>query len=84
MTKVNREFFATLADELEIEYTKKMMKRGLRDEYNPTFRTKHLGVWNLQKELNSKLQVLNDRCVSYGFDPLYEEEDEPKPMKRAE
>ena len=84
MSKVNREFFATLADELEIEYTKKMMKRSMRDEYNPTFRTKHLGVWNLQKELNSKLQVLNDRCVSYGFDPLYEEEDEPKPMKRAE
>ena len=86
MTKVTREFFANLADNLEIEYTKKMMKRGLRDEYNATFRTKRNGVWSLEKELNSKLQLLNNRCISYGFAALYEEEEEQpvQPMKRVE
>ena len=87
MTKIiTREFFAKRADKLEAEYTDKILKASMKRGWNSTFSRPILGVNDLERELDTKLKILNKRCVNYGFAPLYEDEEQQpvQPMKRVE
>jgi hypothetical protein len=87
MTKtITREFYAKRADKLEAEYTEKILKADMKRGWNNTFGRPIPGVNELERELNTKLKILNRRCVSYGFAPLYEDEEQQpvQPMKRVE
>jgi hypothetical protein len=87
MTKIiTREFYAKRADKLEAEYTEKILKADMKRGWNNTFGRPIPGVNELERELNTKLKILNNRCVSYGFAPLYEDEEQQpvQPMKRVE
>ena len=86
MTKLNRQYFLDWAERVEMSYHPKIEKASMSNGYNRTFGIKIPGVNALQAELNAKLKVINERCVNYGHEPIYEDvQDRPvQPLQRVQ
>ena len=85
MTKLSRQYFLDWAERVELSYHSKIEKAALSNSYNRTFGNKVLGVNSIVSELNAKLKVINERCVNYGHEPIYEDvQDKPvQPLQRV-
>ena len=86
MTKLNRQYFIDRAVRTELKYYKLMDNAPARNGWNRTFGVKIPGVVTLENELNTKLRLINNRCMSHGHAAIYEDAEEKveNPMQRVE
>tara|TARA_R100001082_G_scaffold96224_1_gene63712 strand:- start:639 stop:917 length:279 start_codon:yes stop_codon:yes gene_type:complete len=78
---INRTFFKNQAIRLERKFAVKFENAGWKGGRNQVYGQYVQGYNELQKELNQKLTIINNRCIAYGFESLMEEEEPVEPVK---
>jgi hypothetical protein len=78
---ITRDFFKNQAIVLERKFAVKFANASWKGGRNQVYGQYVQGYNELQKELNQKLTIINNRCTAYGFESLMEEEEVVEPVK---